>query len=221
MRLSNKSADYTIAGYRIQANPIDVSTLAVVFIKEDYGDRVNPGAIIDIGANIGAFAMLAALNPESRIYAYEPVRSTFVQLQENVRRNGLESRVEVFNNAVAGRRETRTINVSPHGSPFSSLYGEGTGHAESIECVDLESVFTENSIERCDVLKLDCEGAEFEILQNAPSAILGRISEIWLECHEHDGLTAQTLIERLQSNGFRVDQYHRTDDGLGTLHLVR
>ena len=74
--------------------------------------------------------------------------------------NGLGGRVSAFNLGVTGCREERTIAIAADGSPFSTLYGPA---AETVQCVGLDDVFADNAIASCDLLKLDCEGAELEM----------------------------------------------------------
>jgi FkbM family methyltransferase len=227
MRLSDRPAVYRLrrGDTRILARSgVDVSTIAVIFIKEDYGADVGGRVIVDVGANIGVFALFAAADPEARVYAYEPVGATYGQLRQNVELNGLAGRVKTFNLGVTGRSERRAIHVSPHGSPFSTLYGGDGAPTEEIECVGLETVFAENGIDRCDLLKLDCEGAEFEILFGAPPEVLGRIGRICVEYHEqsdHPEFRRPALVEHLARQGFRVTGEVRDEDNCGTLWLVR
>ena len=189
----------------LTTEPVDVSTIAVVFIKEDYG-QIAPGAtVIDIGANIGVFTLYVAASPGTRVFAYEPVDVTYRQLKENIRVNSLQDRVTTYKLGVTGARERRAITISSEGSPFSSLFGDRR-ETQEIECVGLEDVFEENGIEHCDVLKLDVEGAEFEILYNAPEHILGRVGRICIEYHDQPGrldLTGAALVRFLEARGFQ------------------
>lgn len=48
--------------------------------------KLNPSVIIDGGANIGSYSLLAnEINPDTRIYSFEPVKSTFEKLKENTK----------------------------------------------------------------------------------------------------------------------------------------
>jgi FkbM family methyltransferase len=208
MRLSTRVARYRLRHGNLlvlTTAPVDTSTIAVVFIKEDYG-QIAPGAtVIDIGANIGVFTLYAAASPGTHVFAYEPVDATYRQLQENIRVNSLQDRVTAHKLGVTGARERRAITISAEGSPFSSLFGDSL-KTQEIECVGLEDVFEENGIEHCDVLKLDCEGAEFEILYNAPEHILGRVGRMCIEYHDQPGrldLTGAALVRFLEARGFQ------------------
>jgi FkbM family methyltransferase len=223
MRLSERTGVYTLRpdGLRIRtAAGVDASTVAVVFIKEDYGTDLPGGVIVDIGANIGAFSLLAARNPTATVYAYEPVRTTFELLEQNIALNGIGDRVHPFNLGVTARREERGIAIDPNGSPFNSLYGPA---AETVRCVGLDDILADNAIETCDLLKLDCEGAEFEILYGASAATLSRIQRICLEYHEQpaEGFRANDLVGYLGAHGFRLQSRFDPTEPSATLWLDR
>jgi FkbM family methyltransferase len=226
MRLAEAPATYRLkrGGMRIRVRSgVDVSTIAVIFIKEDYGPRVEGEVVVDIGANIGVFALFAAAEPGTRVYAYEPVAATYAQLRESVELNGLEERVRTFNLAVTATVERRAIALNPSGSPFHSLYGGG--ETADIECVGLDRVFRDNDIERCDLLKLDCEGAEFEVLYGASEATLERVARICVEYHEQPAVDSRfrrdALLEHLNGRGFRVTRDRPGEPGNGTIWLDR
>ncbi len=74
----------------------------------------------------------------------------------------------------------------------------------SVSCVTLQDIFNDNHIEKCDFLKMDCEGAEYEILYSCPADILERISRIAMEVHQGKGENEniEALICFLKQHGF-------------------
>ena len=67
-----------------------------------------------------------------------------------------------------------------------------------VECITLENIFDENRITNCDLLKLDCEGAEYDILMNTKKEIFEKIKLISLEYHNiinHDGYELKKFLE--------------------------
>src|SRR5919106_6523451 len=69
-------------------------TLAEVFVRRRYGSVARFRTIVDVGANVGSFAVYAAQSsPEARIFCYEPEQRNFSLLRENLHINGLEGRV--------------------------------------------------------------------------------------------------------------------------------
>lgn len=143
--------------------------------------------VIDIGANIGVFSMKAARAAKNvRVVSYEPFPESFKSLSENVRLNGLENNVAAINKAVAGTRGELELFFRPHDLGGVSLHQYGDKSQLSsmrVPAITLEDVFRDNKIEVCDYMKMDCEGAEEQILMTAPRAVLDRIRSITLEWH--------------------------------------
>jgi hypothetical protein len=84
-------------------------------------------------------------------------------------------------------------------------------------------VFDGLDLESCDLLKLDCEGAEYGILFNAPPELLQKIQRIVLEFHEQvTEYTRADLVRFLQVQGFEVDVFENAvHANLGYLRAAR
>jgi FkbM family methyltransferase len=164
--------------------------------------------VIDVGANIGAFAMFAATRaPDVKVYSFEPFPSNVAQLRKNVEDSGL-SNVQVFQQAVAGASGQRPLFVEPGNCMFHSLFCDSAmdgskRRPEMVECTTLDEIFTAHRIECCQMLKLDCEGAELEILENCSPETLKRVRKIVGECHRNYKLDA--LRRFLESHSFHFD----------------
>ena len=79
--LKNESGIYTFRNgikFKTEEN-VDVATIAVIFLKKDYGNIKRNSTVIDIGANIGVFSVYAGLR-NCKVYAYEPMPNTFMVL---------------------------------------------------------------------------------------------------------------------------------------------
>jgi hypothetical protein len=93
----------------------------------------------------------------------------------------LESKIKPIRLGVAGRTGKRTFFLTRF-SPLNSFFG-GSGDKISVDCLTLEDIFKKHRLKKLDLLKLDCEGAEYEILYETPAEILAKIKEIRLEYH--------------------------------------
>lgn len=144
------------------------------------------GLVIDIGASMGIFSLRCAFERNCMVYAYEPSYSSFSILKENVFLNGLENKIQFFNLAVGRKHEKRQFYFKPEHPGGSSLY-DTTGTESIVQCTTLKHIFEDNSIKKCDVLKIDCEMAEREIFTNESSDYFKRTSYIALEWHNYDG----------------------------------
>lgn len=114
---------------------ISSGTIAVIFIKKDYGNISDNSIIIDIGANIGVYSLFASQSKNTTIYAYEPMPENYNLLKENISLNKLKKNIFPFNLAIGAREEKRKLYMgcSPFHSfypisesPFNALYGDHT-----------------------------------------------------------------------------------------------
>jgi FkbM family methyltransferase len=180
--------------------------------------------IIDIGANIGVFAVFAATSaPDVTVYSYEPFPGNIEWLRRNIEQSGL-SNVRVIEQAVAAESCQRTLHVNPDSWIVHSLVREEGSAAQdiSVNCVSLDQVFENNRIESCDLLKLDCEGSEYEILMGCRPETLRRIKRVVGEYHEgsHIGGTGQELRRFLEANAFRIDHFGPLDVDSGIFYAT-
>src|SRR5687767_8487833 len=138
--------------------------------------------VIDVGANTGIFALRAKkLWPQARVHCYEPYGPNFEQLNETIQNSGLDH-VAVFREGVGGATRTTTLNVHPRNIGGHSIMAfDGAKERVEITVVDLREVLRRIPTERCDLLKLDCEGAEREILLSMDREIAWKIQRIVYE----------------------------------------
>jgi FkbM family methyltransferase len=173
--------------------------------KYDYfGYRVAPGEIVvDIGANIGTFSVYAAkICRASRVLSFEPFPDNYTMLCRNVEQNHLRN-VTCVKQALAGNRGRRTMGLHPVDCGSHSLVIGSFERNIEVECCTLGDVFERFSLSKIDYLKMDCEGAEYEILENATPTIqqIGRIS---METHTTMDRKAEDLEKLLRGHGFDV-----------------
>lgn len=194
-----------IASNKTYTLPMIVS----LFYYREYGsmkDMPAGATIIDLGGNIGTFSALVLSEiPNARVFAYEPNPESLQHFKRNLDHNKL-TRYVVWNKAVAGKRERRTFYMH-EGMMYGSdgLWERQGKKGIDMECITLEDVFKENSIQHCDLLKVDIEGAEYEMFFNTPDAILEKIDKIIFEWHLTDPrYTLKDLTDFLTSKGFNL-----------------
>jgi FkbM family methyltransferase len=140
-----------------------------------------PGhVVVDIGAHRGVFATWAALHG-ALVFAFEPCRKTFEDLVANVQMNHLEGRVRPQNLGIWSKACALPLYYWPDDAGGNSLVESTRTSSEQVLCTTLEDVF--RTIRWCDFLKIDCEGAEFEILQYVSDEVLAKVSALSAEIH--------------------------------------
>ena len=160
--------------------------------------------VIDVGAHVGLFAVKAAVLAR-RVVAIEPVEGNFRLLAQNVAASRLKN-VKCMKACLAERDGTARIFIAGRNDGHS-IYGSGSGPAETVPAFTLESVFRNEEVDRCSFLKLDCEGAEYAALFGAPKELLDRIGRIVLEYHPvpDPTCTGERLAAHLRMAGFEVE----------------
>lgn len=132
----------------------------------------SPGdVVVDIGANIGMVSIYLALRePRIKIYAYEPVPENFRNLTQNLLLNDVKN-VKALNFAVGAQRGTLPMIAhmkSNTGGATSYLHNMHLPEHQNflVRVATLNDVFETHPILRCRLLKIDAEGAEYDILYN-------------------------------------------------------
>lgn len=142
--------------------------------------------VIDIGAHIGGTSILCA-KMGATVYAYEPQKETYELLKKNIELNNVGDNIKHFNLGVGntGKRKLYLHNRNSGAHCMSLNFNESrVKDIEEINVISLRKVFASNNIEECDLLKSDCEGAEFEFLMNINAGIALKIKQISLEYHD-------------------------------------
>jgi FkbM family methyltransferase len=158
--------------------------------------------VIDVGANIGDFTMqVAKMCPKGRVYAVEPLADCVAVLRRNLALNYLVN-VEILNSALGGHDgETRLFGAGVSSSEHFHI--RGTSDSETVRITTLARLINDWQLERIDLLKLDCEGAEWDILPTA-TEVLPRIRQISMEFHPDRGWTGARLAQFLRESGYAV-----------------
>jgi FkbM family methyltransferase len=192
---------------------MDIWTVKETFLDlfyEKYGTAIEDGwNIIDIGGGIGDFTLFAARgHAKNRVFAFEPFPGSFETLKENIERSGVKN-VQIYAEAIWKENGPLAIDASA-GEPgqFISRNADAARAASQkviVPAVTLAEVFQKLGIETCDLMKIDCEGAEYPILFNTPDAVLKRIRRMVMEYHDNAGpSTHRDLVTYLQERGFQV-----------------
>lgn len=177
-------------------------------VYEQGGVGVEDGwTVLDAGAGLGDFAVsVARQRPRCEVLAFEPWPEAYAVLAENVASNGV-SNVRAFPEAVAGRAG-RLLLANPTGRSGRQRSTESIrepGAGVEAAAITLAEAVGRSRGGRCDFLKLDCEGAEYDILLSADADTLARIRHIAMEYH--DAVTPHTheeLVAHFERNGFAV-----------------
>ena len=182
----------------------------VVFSEHSYyPDFITDNPILfDLGACYGAFSKhFLEKFPNAKIVLVEANPNNFKKIE-------IESDNCTLLNKAVSQKENKIIfyedeNSSQNGSVLFN-YFKGIKH--EIETTNLEKLF--ENFNYIDLVKMDIEGAEWEVLLNAPSDAILKINQLSVEFHDfieknHEGITLQ-CVKRMKKLGYRLE-YQSTE----------
>lgn len=146
--------------------------------------------IIDIGAHVGVVSTyISKVNPNCKIYSFEPTHNTFHCLSKNIQLNNVNN-VKIFNNAITSDGRDVIMNMpigNTGGSSFVyeepvGLYYKNVIKSLPINHVISEILKTENT-DKIKLLKIDCEGAEYDIIKSITPELFTKIEYLIGEFH--------------------------------------
>lgn len=161
---------------------------------------------MDIGAHIGYFTIIAAKNANlGKIYSIEPHKESFEILKKNLLLNDFTN-VNTFNVAITkstGKTQLYIDKDNQIGN--TTIKNDNSNESEHVDAFSLRDFVSNNNIEKIDFLKVDCEGAEFEIFLNLEKELLKKIKIVSAEIHEYDKTNSiSELKEFFEKNGFTI-----------------
>jgi FkbM family methyltransferase len=225
-RFRRKPVSIGIQGIRFEnVDHILWSAIADVFVNKVYsppGMEIQSGnTIVDIGAHRGAFTGYAARQIQSSVLAFEPHPSNFRSLQEFVEINRLLN-VEIQPFAIGARTGRAFLYPSAMSSRhtirgYDPVTGEKLTTKIDVNMLSLDDCLAK--LNRVDLLKIDCEGAEVEILLNAQNHTLAKINRIVAEIH-HPGSSPkiESLKNHLSNHFSRVTVVSQKTSQLGYIY---
>lgn len=177
------------SGHKIylSASPDDITTVFCTFCKREYGSVPRGGTVIDIGANIGVFTVFCITQGAASIYAAEPCPESLAYLRKNISANRGERTVTVVPQPITGRNQTVAFPV--RSSVRNKALTPGPRDAclppglTQLTTLTLTELINRYQIDHVDLLKMDCEGAEYDIVSSTPKSTWELISRFRLEYH--------------------------------------
>lgn len=182
-----------------------------------------PGAVfIDVGANAGLFAMIAArwIGPGGKVYAIEPSDREYKRLLDHLALNRLKNvipaRVAISDRSASAPLRIASFPNAGHNTLGSFAYPDvTTAHFETVETITLDRFAEVYELQRIDVIKMDIEGSELSALTGA-SEVLRRFRPVL--CVEiarralAGGATPERVIDSMTAANYRICRIDHTSE---------
>lgn len=157
--------------------------------------------VVDIGANIGDSSIYFALRGATKVIGVEPFPGSYESAIRNVQLNNLSDKVHIKLAACSSSRGIVSV-PSDANSNVGSRLGFSSNQSEKnvqVSLVTLGDIILEYDV-RGDVMKMDCEGCEYDIILPAPEELLRMFVYIHIEYHKG----YKNLKKKLEGSGFSV-----------------
>jgi len=159
-----------------------------VFQKEEYGSLpVKDNVVIDIGSSIGDSAIYFCLHGAQKVIALDPFPTNYYFAKKNIENNGFLNNVEIL---LAG---------CSHKTSSIMFETENNNSTQKIPLLTLAEIVKKYNIDS-GILKIDCEGCEYDIISSSSRETLRKFSHIQIEYH----YGYKNLKEKLEKYGFDV-----------------
>lgn len=211
-RLQNLSAKFKSVDVQrdfgrmiIRRGDSDIRVFKQIFLDEVYHffpENFSPIVILDAGANVGYSAVwFASKFPYAKILAIEPEKSNFDLLKKNT-----AGRSNIFP-VQAGlwfEKSFLRIHDSKAGSWAFETKVPKAGEKTDVETVTIPELISNYNLTQIDLLKIDIEGAEYELFENQAEEWLPFVNMIMIETHDRMRHGCSDLIDRVvKPFGFR------------------
>jgi FkbM family methyltransferase len=197
------------------------------------GSRLDhPLQVLDVGSHVGAFATyLATTRDDVRVECYEPSPDTAKYLQRNVDQNALSGRIRLYEQAMAGTEGTALLDDNSGGSVHNGLVKEDHRLVDGDDALAARATIsvTTTTFDKAvadaptpfDVVKMDCEGGEYELVYASSPANWASVQRVVMEYHPVEGETWDKLRAWFEGVGLNVVRHKSDSPGLGTAWLER
>lgn len=211
-------ADYRTALYDMI---LEVADYDCYQLKKIEWDARPERQVVDIGANVGVTALVLAQIPGAHVTCYEPDPGNCALLRQNLELNGVTN-ARVFEAAVANVNGTLEFQTDAE-STGGRLVGERSApnaRTLRVAAVNLDRVLDQCGSHEVDLIKCDCEGGEYALVEQITPRHVTRIRHLSIEVHDLDGTrNLQTISGKLKSLGYQLsaipDLWERS-----ALHLI-
>ncbi|MEM1622347.1 MAG: FkbM family methyltransferase, partial [Metallosphaera sp.] len=167
----------------------DLGHIMEIFLDNSYNYDVRNKVVIDVGASNGDSSIFFAKRGAKRIIALEPDEESYALATRNVEASRVGDQVILLNKALSSQRGKITLYVyenSVNGNSIDPQNMVKLGERvipKTVESVTLTELLDMAKDETVGLLKMDCEGCEYSVLNNLEREAFERIEAIFMEYH--------------------------------------
>jgi FkbM family methyltransferase len=181
--------------YFTRANSCSKETETIDWIEENSKKHK---IMYDIGANIGAYSLVAA-KQGMEVYSFEPSYSNFYTLNRNITLNNLDKKISTFQ--IAFSTNSKVENEFHIKSQVKVR--------KSILIFKLDDLISSFNLPLPEILKIDVDGAEYDIIKGAQDTLKNKkLKTILIEIDLEESYSNK-LIKNIENSGFEIKSKHK------------
>lgn len=168
--------------------------------------------VVDVGAHIGRYTIISSkrVGPKGRVIAVEADRNTYEILDRNIRLNGLTNVLALNRAAYSVHTVLKLYQPNDNFSIYDTVMPSRAGINQSyveVEAHTLDSILDANGLTAADWIKIDVEGAEYEVLKGATKTLAANHdTTILMEIHDvQDSKHYDKIIKFMEACGFEIE----------------
>lgn len=213
----NRPIDIRYHGLKLRLNPSDNTIESKLLFSSQLREKTelsylnnaiaHGGAVIDIGANMGYYSLMAAHMGAQKVLAIEPNPTMVDRLRQAITMNGFEDVITTYPVGVADAHARIALHICAKDHGSSSLVNDKVGQATiEIDVIPLAYLLEQADISRVSTLKIDVEGAEDRVLipffRNCPKSLWPAL----LIIEDNSDAWKENLLEQMTNYGYQLAQ---------------
>ncbi len=207
--------------------------LKEIFVEGVYNfqlkDKSDNYALIDIGMNVAyASCYFAKIKKIPHIISFEPFTPTFDQAKKHIALNHLEDIIDARNYGLGGCDDILSVEYAPEFKGQMNMQGTNYIRSNITQSITeeiiikkalepLKQIERDYSTQRF-IMKIDCEGAEYDLINVIPESLLQRCDLIMMEWHEKG---PEVIEEWLSKHGFIQMSFYPLSKRAGMIYAIR
>lgn len=217
IKILNEDIEIDEGCYRVSEVLVDSTVEKVYDLLKDMEQPV----LLDVGANIGTFSLIAKLIPDLTVYAFEPFSRVCNLLRSNINFNGLQDRVKIFEKGMFDKKTKKKLKCCTGLQSGMSCFGENFQlnlpyEEKEIETDTIDNIVKRENVKKVSFMKIDTEGCEFFVLKGAEETIKNHHPMVLIECVQRRtvnfNLTPDDVIGLLKKYGYQsFEQFSEND----------
>ncbi len=192
-----------------------------VFEEEEYKFlNVKDKNVLDIGAFVGDSPIYFILKGAKKVYAIEPHPDAYNEMIENIKLNNIEDKIVPINMGISYEKDYITIDVKDITRVAFSIFKSNNNNTGiKIPAGKLSDIIEKYNID-AQILKMDCEGCEYDIILKDYDTIK-EFDEIEFEYHAYNTkISVSKLLDKLNKD-FECRIIEEKSKDIGLVHCIR